>query len=267
MVCTGAKSEQDSRLASRKYAKIVMKLGYQVIFQDFKIQNIVGSCDVKFPIGLEFLHMKHNLFSRYEPELFPGLIYKMKAPKVVLLVFVSGKVVLTGAKTRNEIYQAFENIYPALNEFRKGKSGNTSRDLTTKAESTGRIHPSLSTQLQSDSHVSGERRIDVDNKSFSKMSASMGPMSMSQSIKGESKIWINGGGGSHEYHPTGPVQTDSFHSRFSPFHSKLHGVNSTDIGFNLQHSTTMSPPITSCPPPTPGFNLPPPPTPQYKAND
>jgi TATA-box binding protein (TBP) (component of TFIID and TFIIIB) len=33
---------------------------------------------------------------QYEPELFPGLIYRMKQPKIVLLIFVSGKVVLTG---------------------------------------------------------------------------------------------------------------------------------------------------------------------------
>lgn len=43
----------------------------------------------------------------------------MKVPKIVLLIFVSGKVVLTGAKQRDEIYQAFENIYPVLNEFKK----------------------------------------------------------------------------------------------------------------------------------------------------
>lgn len=36
------------------------------------------------------------LFLQYEPELFPGLIYRMKQPKIVLLIFVSGKVVLTG---------------------------------------------------------------------------------------------------------------------------------------------------------------------------
>lgn len=58
--------------------------------------------------------------SQYEPELFPGLIYRMVDPKIVLLIFVSGKVVLTGAKRREEIYQAFENIYPVLKEFKKG---------------------------------------------------------------------------------------------------------------------------------------------------
>ena len=56
---------------------------------------------------------------QYEPELFPGLIYRMVKPKIVLLIFVSGKIVLTGAKIRSEIYTAFESIYPVLSEFKK----------------------------------------------------------------------------------------------------------------------------------------------------
>lgn len=39
---------------------------------------------------------------QYEPELFPGLIYRMKQPKIVLLIFVSGKIVLTGAKVSSQ---------------------------------------------------------------------------------------------------------------------------------------------------------------------
>ncbi|EEH19922.2 TATA-box-binding protein [Paracoccidioides brasiliensis Pb03] len=114
MVVTGAKSEDDSKLASRKYARIIQKLGFNAKFTDFKIQNIVGSCDIKFPIRLEGLASRHHNFSSYEPELFPGLIYRMMKPKIVLLIFVSGKIVLTGAKVREEIYQAFEMIYPVL---------------------------------------------------------------------------------------------------------------------------------------------------------
>src|SRR5947209_9588516 len=114
MVVTGAKSEDDSKLASRKYARIIQKLGFNAKFTDFKIQNIVGSCDIKFPIRLEGLASRHHHFSSYEPELFPGLIYRMIKPKIVLLIFVSGKIVLTGAKVREEIYQAFEMIYPVL---------------------------------------------------------------------------------------------------------------------------------------------------------
>ncbi|XP_042514070.1 TATA-box-binding protein 2 [Macadamia integrifolia] len=114
MVCTGAKSEQQSKLAARKYARIIQKLGFPAKFKDFKIQNIVGSCDVKFPIRFEGLAYSHGAFSSYEPELFSGLIYRMKQPKIVLLIFVSGKIVLTAAKVRNETYTAFENIYPVL---------------------------------------------------------------------------------------------------------------------------------------------------------
>ncbi|KAG6507645.1 hypothetical protein ZIOFF_032996 [Zingiber officinale] len=120
-VCTGAKSEQQSKLAARKYARIIQKLGFPAKFKDFKIQNIVGSCDVKFPIRLEGLAYSHGAFCSYEPELFPGLIYRMRQPKIVLLIFVSGKIVITGAKVREETYTAFENIYPVLTEFRKNQ--------------------------------------------------------------------------------------------------------------------------------------------------
>ncbi|XP_070589173.1 TATA box-binding protein-like 2 isoform X2 [Erythrolamprus reginae] len=119
MVCTGAKSEEQSRLAARKYARVIQKLGFPAKFLDFKIQNMVASCDVRFPIHLEGLVLAHQQFSSYEPELFPGLIYRMVKPRIVLLIFVSGKVVLTGAKDRSELYEAFENIYPILKGFRK----------------------------------------------------------------------------------------------------------------------------------------------------
>jgi TATA-box binding protein (TBP) (component of TFIID and TFIIIB) len=98
MVCTGAKTEALAREAARKYAKVIAKLGFPAQFKEFKIQNMVGSCDVKFPIRLEGLAWSHGHFAQYEPELFPGLIYRMQLPKIVLLIFVSGKIVLTGGK-------------------------------------------------------------------------------------------------------------------------------------------------------------------------
>ena len=86
MVCTGAKSEEDSRLAARKYARILQKLGFPTKFKDFKIQNMVGSCDVKFSIRLEVLDKAHRQFSSYEPELFPGLIYRSVTSSMLLLI-------------------------------------------------------------------------------------------------------------------------------------------------------------------------------------
>jgi transcription initiation factor TFIID TATA-box-binding protein len=74
---------------------------------------------VRFPISLEALCKDHSTFSSYEPELFPGLIYRMHSPKIVLLIFASGKIVLTGAKTRQNIEEAFDQIYQVLKKFQK----------------------------------------------------------------------------------------------------------------------------------------------------
>ncbi|XP_043276873.1 TATA-box-binding protein isoform X2 [Venturia canescens] len=119
LVCTGARCEEDVFLAARKFARIIQKLGFPVKFLNFKIQNIVATCDLKFPIKLENLNHMHGQFSSYEPELYPGLIYRMVMPRVVLLIFVNGKIVLTGAKNRSELHEALTNIHPILKSFRK----------------------------------------------------------------------------------------------------------------------------------------------------
>ncbi|MFT7805649.1 TATA-box-binding protein, partial [Arapaima gigas] len=112
MVCTGAKSEEQSRLAARKYARVVQKLGFPAKFLDFKIQNMVGSCDVKFPIRLEGLVLTHQQFSRYL-----GCLYNQWC--VMADGYICTCIDPLGAKVRAEIYEAFENIYPILKGFRK----------------------------------------------------------------------------------------------------------------------------------------------------
>lgn len=62
LVCTGAKSEEASKSAARKYARIIQKLDFPAKFLDFKVQNIVASCDVKFPIRLEGLAYAHSKY-------------------------------------------------------------------------------------------------------------------------------------------------------------------------------------------------------------
>ncbi|XP_070500504.1 TBP-related factor-like [Chironomus tepperi] len=119
LVCTGARNEHDAHLAARKFARIIQKLGHEVKFIDFKVQNLVATVDLRFPIRLENLNQMHGQFSSYEPELFPGLIYRMVRPRVVLLIFVNGKIVFTGAKSNQQIAESLENIYPILQSFRK----------------------------------------------------------------------------------------------------------------------------------------------------
>lgn len=134
MVCTGARSEDESKTAAKQYARIIKKLGFPVKFSEFKIQNIVGSCDVKFPIRLEGLSNEHSRFCNYEPEMFPGLIYRMIKPKIVLLIFVSGKLVLTGAKERNDIFEAFKKIYPVLLTYKKKDAISTCAEPTSNSD-------------------------------------------------------------------------------------------------------------------------------------
>ncbi|MFQ6084928.1 MAG: TATA-box-binding protein, partial [Candidatus Bathyarchaeia archaeon] len=87
MVCTGAKSEKDARKAVKKVVKILKKNNIIILGKPtIQIQNIVASADLKGRIDLEKVvyKMKHVI---YEPVQFPGLIYSMERPKVVILLF------------------------------------------------------------------------------------------------------------------------------------------------------------------------------------
>lgn len=119
MVICGAKHETLASLGVRKFARILQKIGNDVHLKDFKINNMLGTCDLKFPIRLEDLNESHAQFSRYEPELFPALIYRLMRPRTVMLIFVNGKIVVTGGKSREELQQALDQMYPILRSFRK----------------------------------------------------------------------------------------------------------------------------------------------------
>ena len=112
----------ESIAAAKKYVQIINRVGFpeaKFVPSNYKIQNMTATCDFGFPIRLEGLIYAHSSLSTYEPELFPGLVYRMTDPKVVLLIFVSGKIVVTGAKSEESLQQAVENIFPILLEFRK----------------------------------------------------------------------------------------------------------------------------------------------------
>ncbi|CAL8071701.1 unnamed protein product [Calicophoron daubneyi] len=119
MVCTGARSEDDCNLGARKCARIMQKIGFNAKFMNFTIQNMVGLADLRFPIRLERLLLANEQMTQYEPEIFPGLIYRIVKPRLVLLIFVNGKVVITGSKSREQIYEALNNVYPILYNYRK----------------------------------------------------------------------------------------------------------------------------------------------------
>ena len=117
MVCTGAKSEKQARSAVMKVVR-ELKTGGIIILGKPKIviQNIVSSANLHGKIDQEAMSdILENVM--YEPEQFPGAIYRMTEPKVVLLVFASGKLVITGAKREEQVHEAVEKIRGLLIDY------------------------------------------------------------------------------------------------------------------------------------------------------
>ena len=116
MVCTGAKSEKESRRAVMTVVKEMKKSGIIIISKpDWKVVNIVASAELGGKVDLEKAVFTLGK-TMYEPEQFPGLIYRMDEPRVVILLFASGKLVCTGAKKEQDVYDAVHKLHASLEE-------------------------------------------------------------------------------------------------------------------------------------------------------
>jgi transcription initiation factor TFIID TATA-box-binding protein len=116
MVCTGARSGKESRRAIMKAIKELKKGGIIILSKpDFKVVNIVASASLGGKVDLEKAVSTLGK-AMYEPEQFPGLIYRMDEPKVVILIFASGNLVVTGAKVEQDVYDAVQKLHISLEE-------------------------------------------------------------------------------------------------------------------------------------------------------
>lgn len=106
MNCVGAKSMNDAKLAIKKLTKKLRKAGIKIkVEPQVKVQNIVASFDFGREFDLERIARTFEN-TEYEPEVFPGLVFRLDEPKVVVLLFVSGKGVCAGAKSLADIKKA-----------------------------------------------------------------------------------------------------------------------------------------------------------------
>jgi len=117
MVITGAKSTEELIRAVKTIFAILRKYNIvEKVRPRIQIQNIVASANLNVDVNLEkAAFLLEN--SMYEPEQFPGLIYRLEEPRVVLLLFSSGKMVVTGAKKEEEVKRAVEKVYQKLEEL------------------------------------------------------------------------------------------------------------------------------------------------------
>jgi len=120
MVCTGAKSEKAARRAIRKVVRELKREGIIITGKpEIKTQNIVASIDLGMSIDVEEgIYAVHGLGKRimYEPEQFPGAIYRMEEPRCVFLIFSTGKLVCVGATREADVYKAVENFVTILDD-------------------------------------------------------------------------------------------------------------------------------------------------------
>ena len=116
MVCTGSKSEEMAVKAVNTVVTKLRKEGIKIKKNAVvTVQNIVSSINLGGKVHLEKA-ARTLPRSMYEPEQFPGVIHRMIDPKTVILIFSSGKLVCTGAKTEKDVYRSVNQLHSLLEE-------------------------------------------------------------------------------------------------------------------------------------------------------
>ena len=118
VVCTGARSMDKVHESIKKIIKSLEKINIKIkIEPEVKIQNIVASGTVGMDLNLNVLAMKLPN-TEYEPEQFPGLVYKLMEAKATFLLFSNGKVVCTGTKSEQEVENALDMLIANLKKVK-----------------------------------------------------------------------------------------------------------------------------------------------------
>jgi len=136
ITCTGANSEDQARVSARKFSRILQKLDdkYKDIrIKNWRIVNVLGTCTLPFAIKITPFSQAYKEAS-YEPELHPGVTYKIKYPKATLKIFSTGSITVTAPSVAN-VQSAIEHIYPKVFDFQKKKElADIQADLNKKLE-------------------------------------------------------------------------------------------------------------------------------------
>ncbi|KAM4865856.1 TATA box-binding protein-like 1 isoform 2-T5 [Thomomys bottae] len=118
IICTGATSEEEAKFGARRLARSLQKLGFQVIFTDFKVVNVLAVCNMPFEIRLPEFTKNNRPHASYEPELHPAVCYRIKSLRATLQIFSTGSITVTGPNVK-AVATAVEQIYPFVFESRK----------------------------------------------------------------------------------------------------------------------------------------------------
>jgi len=123
MVLTGCRSFLQCVLAAHEVVRLLRRSTHGQFFRvrDVSIQNIVGNVDIGLAPGggidLERFHQDHSIYTTYQKNMFPGLIYRPNNSPVVLLIFSSGKVVITGGKSTADVSNGWRALWPTIRQY------------------------------------------------------------------------------------------------------------------------------------------------------
>lgn len=140
MVLTGCKSFMEVLLASMNALYMLRTCLPGVKFElcDVAIQNIVGNADLHLKAGekldLNAFYEDHNVYCTYQPNMFPGLIYRPVHVDLVILLFFSGRVVLTGARTMKCVYEGWNALFPLIKTYKREVSCASGADAGPRPE-------------------------------------------------------------------------------------------------------------------------------------
>lgn len=114
---SGSKSEQDAKIAARRVARILQKLGFRVKFTSFKIKNVLGVVNLPFGVRIDDF-CKKNGRARYEPELHSGVKYEVEQYDAAMTIYQTGKITVL-ARTIESVNQAVHYVWPLVHDSRK----------------------------------------------------------------------------------------------------------------------------------------------------
>ena len=123
LVCTGTKSVAQVKLVIKEVIKQLKKINVVITAKPkITVQNIVASGAIDYKLNLNFLALEMEN-TEYEPEQFPGLVYKLIEPTATFLLFSNGKLVCTGTKNKAQLEDSMrqleEHVKIALKNYKK----------------------------------------------------------------------------------------------------------------------------------------------------
>jgi transcription initiation factor TFIID TATA-box-binding protein len=118
VVCTGARTLEKVEESIAKIIESLKKINIDIkIKPKIQVQNVVASGSIGMDLNLNKLAMKLDN-TEYEPEQFPGLVYKLMEAKATFLLFSNGKIVCTGTKSKEQVMEAIEKLIVILNKVK-----------------------------------------------------------------------------------------------------------------------------------------------------